>query len=114
MDTFFRAFLQVYLMVVSNEWIVGLVLLGLFLLLVSMTRIRVTSSYKAVVKDKLVKHAMDGVFIPVSDYIIITEYDQRVEAKPSTYNLVRIGDEVTVDVYSNGVHMLKARNDPNP
>jgi len=88
-------------------------LLGVFLLLVNMTRLRVTSSYKAVVKEKMVKHAMDGVFIPVSDYIIITEYGQRVEAKPSTYNMVRVGDEVTVDIYSNGVHMLRSRDDTN-
>jgi len=101
-------------MMVSNEQLLALVLIAVILLLVKMSRVRRTSSYSAIVKEKKVKHAMDGVFIPVSDHIIITETGQRVEAKPSTYNQVKIGDLVTVEVYSNGVHMLKDRRDPNP
>ena len=101
-------------MMFSNEQFIVLVLIGVILLLVKMSRVRRTSSYSAIVKEKKVKHAMDGVFIPVSDHIIITETGQRVEAKQSTYNQVKIGDLVTVEVYSNGVHMLKDRRDPNP
>ena len=92
----------------------GLFILGVILLLVRMTLIRKVSSYSAIVKEKKVKHAMDGIFIPVSDHVIITETGQRVEAKLSAYNQVDIGDLVTVEVYSNGVHMLKDRRDPNP
>ena len=99
---------------VSNELLIALVLLSIFLLLVKMSRVRRISSYAAIVKEKKVKHAMDGVFIPVSDHIIVTETGQRVEAKSSTFNQVEIGDLVTVEVYSNGVHMLKDRRDPNP
>ena len=101
-------------MVFSNEWFMGLFILGVILLLVRMTLIRKVSSYSAIVKEKKVKHAMDGIFIPVSDHVIITETGQRVEAKLSAYNQVDIGDLVTVEVYSNGVHMLKDRRDPNP
>ena len=101
-------------MMVSNEWLIALVLLAIFLLLVWMSRVRRISSYSAIVKEKKVKHVMDGIFIPVSDHIIITETGQRVEVKPSTYNQVKVGDLVTVEVYSNGVHMLKDRRDPNP
>ena len=101
-------------MIVSNECFIALVLLAMFLLLVRMSRVQRISSYTAIVKEKKVKHAMDGVFIPVSDHIIITETGQRVEAKSSTFNQVEIGDLVTVEVYSNGVHILKDRRDPNP
>ena len=101
-------------MVFSNEWLIGLFILVVILLLVRMTMVRRTSSYSAIVKEKKVKHAMDGIFIPVSDHIIITDTGQRVEAKKSTYNQVEIGDLVTVEVYSNGIHMLKDRRDPNP
>jgi len=101
-------------MVFSNEWFIALVIVALILLLVNMTLVKKTSEYKAFVRDKMVKHAMDGVFIPVSDHIIVTETGQRVEAKSSTFNQVEIGDLVTVEVYSNGVHMLKDRRDPNP
>jgi len=101
-------------MVYSIEWLIGLFILAVILLLVNMTRVRKTSSYSAFVKEKKVKHAMDGIFIPVSDHVIITETGQRVDAKKSAYNQVEIGDLITVEVYSNGVHMLKDRNDPNP
>ena len=101
-------------MVLSNEWFIGLFILVVILLLVKMTMVRKTTSYSAIVKEKKVKHAMDGIFIPVSDHVIITETGQRVEAKQSAYNQVGIGDLITVEVYSNGIHMLKDRRDPNP
>ena len=101
-------------MVLSNEWFIGLFILVVILLLVKMTMVRKTKSYSAIVKEKKVKHAMDGIFIPVSDHVIITETGQRVEAKLSAYNQVEIGDLITVEVYSNGIHMLKDRRDPNP
>ena len=101
-------------MVLSNEWFIGLFILVVILLLVRMTMVRKTTSYSAIVKEKKVKHAMDGIFIPVSDHVIITETGQRVEAKLSAYNQVEIGDLITVEVYSNGIHMLKDRRDPNP
>ena len=101
-------------MMVSNEQFIALVLLAIFLLLVWMSRVRRISSYSAIVKEKKVKHAMDGIFIPVSDHVIITETGQRVDAKKSAYNQVEVGDLVTVEVFSNGVHMLKDRKDPNP
>jgi hypothetical protein len=101
-------------MMVSNEQLIALVLLAIFLLLVWMSRVRRVSSYSAFVKEKKVKHAMDGVFIPVSDHVIITEKGQRVDAKKSTYNQVEVGDLITVEVFSNGVHMLKDRTAPNP
>ena len=101
-------------MVFSAEWFIGLFIIIVILVLFNMTLVRKTSTYSAIVKEKKVKHAMNGVFIPVSDHVIITETGQRVDAKLSAYNQVEVGDLITVEVYSNGVHMLKARNDPNP
>ena len=56
--------------------------------------------------------AIDGVFIPVPDHVIMTETGQRMTAKKSAYARAE-GDLITVEVYSNGVHMLKNIEDPN-
>ena len=101
-------------MVFSAEWFIAFVILAVIMVLFNMTRVRKTRSYSAVVKEKKVKHAMDGVFIPVSDHVIITETGQRVDAKKNAYNQVEVGDLITVEVYSNGVHILKNKEDPHP
>ena len=91
---------------VSTEHVVSVSILGFLLLLYWMTRVRKVTIYEAVVKEKMRKHAMNGVGIPSPDYVLVTDKTKRVVTTRDLFDRVNVGDTVIVSVFSNGVHRV--------
>jgi len=105
--------------------LLSLMILGVTLYMTGMIIPTKLYRHRAVVKEKKVNYRMwwgideralqeyarDKEFtVPDEDYILITEKNQIVETTRDLYESVKVGDTITVTVYSNGVRKFIAHD----
>lgn len=89
--------------------VILIAILAIALLFQSTIFAKVVGTSETTVTRKKVQNTViyTGVFVPIKQYIIITSDFREIIVQRREYDVIKEGDQVTVNVYSNGRHRLQ-------